>query len=81
MNCDQCAACMIQGVFCHETGCPNAKKTWVEGEGWVLFLECRECGEEVREGDMCPCCYPVPDESEEEQRYDFLNDLDEEDEP
>lgn len=23
-TCDQCVPCMIQGVFCHETGCPNA---------------------------------------------------------
>ena len=25
-GCDQCAASMINGVFCHETGCPNARK-------------------------------------------------------
>ena len=25
-KCDQCVAAMINGVFCHETGCPNAKK-------------------------------------------------------
>jgi hypothetical protein len=25
-RCDQCVALMINGVFCHETGCPNKKK-------------------------------------------------------
>ena len=25
-SCDQCEPLMIQGVFCHETGCPNARK-------------------------------------------------------
>lgn len=25
-KCNQCAAAMINGVFCHEHGCPNAKK-------------------------------------------------------
>lgn len=25
-NCDQCIAVMINGVFCHEHGCPNARK-------------------------------------------------------
>lgn len=25
-GCDQCAASMINGVFCHETGCPNKKR-------------------------------------------------------
>ena len=25
-RCDQCVALMINGVYCHEIGCPNAKK-------------------------------------------------------
>lgn len=25
-RCDQCVAAMINGVYCHETGCPNARK-------------------------------------------------------
>ena len=27
-NCDQCVAAMINGVFCHESGCPNMCKVW-----------------------------------------------------
>jgi len=26
MKCDQCEAIMIQGIFCHEQGCPVAKQ-------------------------------------------------------
>jgi hypothetical protein len=26
MTCDQCQALYINGVFCHELGCPNSKK-------------------------------------------------------
>ncbi len=34
--CDQCAACMINGIPCHETGCPNEDKVWDDEEDrWV----------------------------------------------
>jgi hypothetical protein len=33
-SCNQCEAMMINGVFCHETGCPNKNKIKVDGE-WV----------------------------------------------
>ena len=53
-RCNQCAVLYINGVFCHETGCPNQGKRWdnVEGE-WVRYIECRECGSDVREGEEC----------------------------
>lgn len=28
MTCNQCEALMINGVFCHETGCPNTHKVY-----------------------------------------------------
>jgi hypothetical protein len=34
MRCDQCCAAMINGVYCHETGCPNTHKVKVDGE-WI----------------------------------------------
>ena len=34
INCDQCQAVSINGVPCHEQGCPNARKTWVYDEKW-----------------------------------------------
>lgn len=33
-SCDSCQAAMIQGIYCHETGCPNTHKVKVDGE-WV----------------------------------------------
>lgn len=53
-GCDQCTAMMIQGVFCHETGCPNSRKKW-NGEEWVAVFKCYECGELVEEGEVCEC--------------------------
>lgn len=60
MNCDQCAAAMINGTFCHETGCPNERKVWIpEEEQWVRFYDCFECGYPVRAGESCDCQEPV----------------------
>lgn len=65
MRCDQCEAARINGVFCHETGCSNARKTWVpEREAWVRFLECPDCGYDVEEGEICDC-HPEPAYCEE----------------
>lgn len=56
MKCDQCEMLSINRVACHETGCPNSKKTWVEErQEWVLFIECFVCGYEVEEGETCSC--------------------------
>ncbi len=30
MKCDQCDSCYINGVFCHEHGCPNIKREQLE---------------------------------------------------
>lgn len=36
MKCDQCSWAYINGVFCHEQGCPNRFKYWdVEESQWV----------------------------------------------
>ena len=32
MKCNQCEACMINGIFCHEQGCPNSNKEYINGE-------------------------------------------------
>ena len=34
IRCEQCQLARIQGVLCHETGCPLA---------WKQRTECREC--------------------------------------
>lgn len=56
MRCDQCQMLSINGVPCHETGCPNSRSTWIESRGeWVKFVECRECGSDVEVGTVCDC--------------------------
>jgi hypothetical protein len=54
VTCDSCQLARINGVICHEIGCRSSGKTW-EGGAWVRFLNCHECGCEVREGDICDC--------------------------
>lgn len=67
-RCDQCEALVINGVYCHETGCPNSRKTWDEDrQEWILYLECRECGCDVEEGTVCSCQEPLNDEEPVEE--------------
>lgn len=33
-SCDQCQALFINGIYCHEIGCPNMRKVKVDG-GWI----------------------------------------------
>ena len=55
MNCDRCQALMINGVFCHETGCSNTGSRFDEESGdWIKQRECFECGCRVDADD--PCC-------------------------
>ena len=43
VRCSQCEALAINGVPCHEHGCPNRPRT------------CRECGDVVTRGEDCSC--------------------------
>ena len=53
-HCDQCEAAMINGVFCHETGCPNEKSRWDSDEQtWIPTRVCFECGCLVDAADEC----------------------------
>jgi hypothetical protein len=54
ITCDQCQLARIQGVICHETGCPNMRAKW-DGERWVKYRECFECGCDVTVGEVCDC--------------------------
>lgn len=51
VRCGQCAALVINGVPCHETGCRNKPH------------ECRECGSMVPAGESCDCMDPIDDDS------------------
>jgi len=65
MRCDQCEMLSINGLPCHETGCPNGRKTWIESRGeWVLFVPCLVCGCDVEQGTVCDCGEPIPCESD-----------------
>jgi hypothetical protein len=55
-QCDSCEALMINGVFCHEQGCPNQHKVWdPDRQEWIKYVECRECGCTIEAGDVCIC--------------------------
>lgn len=52
IRCDQCEAVMINGLFCHETGCPNSKCEWIDGQ-WTEMRKCFECRCDVPAEDTC----------------------------
>lgn len=55
MHCDQCEMLSINGVACHETGCPNMGARWDADDGvWVKQRVCLDCGCTVDRDD--PCC-------------------------
>ena len=63
MNCDQCEAVMVNGHFCHETGCPNSKSRYNhESQEWIKQRKCFECGCTVDSDD--PCCSAEYNENE-----------------
>ena len=62
--CDQCQMVSINGVNCHEIGCPNAKEDYAKRDG------CQWCGKELSgdnyyfngqlafcDEDCCGCYY------------------------
>jgi hypothetical protein len=39
-KCDQCESVYINGIYCHEHGCPNSKKIYDEEENaWVSQVD------------------------------------------
>lgn len=57
-RCDSCEALMINGVYCHETGCPNA---WMGKK-----KHCFQCGfdfvPEYRFQAICEDCFENDEE-------------------
>lgn len=63
LYCDQCELLMINGVACHETGCPNSGARWdKDGRRWARQRVCFECGCTV-DADA-PCCSSARTEQE-----------------
>ena len=50
MECDQCQVLGINGVACHETGCPNAWLHPISGEPYSQA--CAECGCDYKPEEM-----------------------------
>ena len=62
IDCDSCAALVVNGVFCHETDCPNQGSRYDrESETWVRQYTCRECGCQCDDGTEC--CVAIEEES------------------
>lgn len=36
VKCSDCSAVVINGVACHETGCPASKRPWVVMDGYII---------------------------------------------
>lgn len=54
VHCDQCAMVSINGIACHEHGCPNERSRWdAETQTWVKQRECFDCGCTVDADDAC----------------------------
>lgn len=55
VRCDQCKMLSINGVACHELGCPNMGARWdKENEQWIRQRKCFECGCTVdRDANCC----------------------------
>jgi|HubBroStandDraft_1064217.scaffolds.fasta_scaffold34755_8 hypothetical protein len=63
VHCDQCQMLAINGVACHEIGCPNMGARWDRGDqAWVKQRECFDCGCTVDADD--PCCSAREEEEE-----------------
>ena len=62
-KCDQCNANYINGIFCHEAGCPNSGKKWdAARQSWIKYIPCFICGYDVEEGESCSCQEDSQDE-------------------
>lgn len=54
MHCHDCEMLSINGVPCHEHGCPNSRSRWDDDScEWVRQRKCFTCGYTVDEDDEC----------------------------
>lgn len=60
IRCDSCESLMINGLFCHETGCPNTNARYdADSETWIRQRECFACGCTVDYDDQCCSMYEL----------------------
>jgi len=55
--CDQCEALMINGVYCHEHGCPDAWKTQKRECDWCGTEFIPEDKDQIYCSPSCIACY------------------------
>ena len=54
ISCDQCQMLSINGIACHETGCPNMGARWnAESGEWIKQRKCFDCGSTVDADSEC----------------------------
>ena len=64
ISCDQCQMLSINGIACHETGCPNMGARWDSESGeWIKQRKCFTCGYTVDADSEC-CNGETDDEAE-----------------
>jgi RNase P subunit RPR2 len=67
-KCNQCQALMINGVFCHETGCPNTNSRYdVDIDEWIKTRKCDECGNTVDADEACCDSIEFEDDFEDDE--------------
>lgn len=81
VRCEHCQMLSINGVACHERGCPNMGSRWDRAtESWVKQRQCHDCGSTVDADDPC-CSAPsecdVDDADEDDEDEDNDDDADE----
>lgn len=52
MKCNECEMVSIDGIPCHESGCPNSSARW-DGDDWIQQRKCFTCGYTVDRDDDC----------------------------
>jgi hypothetical protein len=68
-KCDGCEAAMVNGVLCHEHGCPNKGKIWdAEEQRWIKIVNCPHCDGDVEYGEVCECLEGYVTDHEGEDR-------------
>lgn len=73
-KCNQCDSTTVNGVYCHESGCPNQDKKYNhESESWESVYTCAECGSEYDSAESAgECCQTLEIEEEETPLYDVF---------
>ena len=75
MSCNSCEVLKINGVRCHERGCPDAWQDYERECGWCGSAFLPEESHQKCCDESCAAAYygyPLPQEQEEDPDYDFV---------